>query len=256
MAVSSFSPLRYPGGKSALYPIIKEIIEHNDLTNCSYAEPYAGGAGLALKLLFNKDVSEIYINDSDPVIAAFWFSIINETENFIKLMEKAEMSIKEWKKQKDILLNHEKYSTLEKGFSAFYLNRTNRSGIIAKAGVIGGVEQNGNYKMDCRFPRIKLIQRIEKIASYKSSIHISSQDAKDFMQALDLKKDIFFYIDPPYFKKGNQLYKNFYNAEDHQYVRDVISSLSSPWFLTYDNVDEIKSLYKDFPQKELSINYS
>ena len=51
------SPLRYPGGKSILSPLLGNFIEINNLLDGIYIEPYAGGAGAALKLLFSEYVT-------------------------------------------------------------------------------------------------------------------------------------------------------------------------------------------------------
>ncbi|MEW2639883.1 DNA adenine methylase, partial [Vibrio cholerae] len=74
------SPLRYPGGKTAITPMVSDIIGANNLRSAHYVEPYAGGAGLALSLLFNKVVPHIHLNDLDLSIWAFWYSILNHTE--------------------------------------------------------------------------------------------------------------------------------------------------------------------------------
>lgn len=72
-------------------------------------------------------------------------------------------------------------SLLDLGFSTFFMNRTNRSGII-KAGVIGGYAQTGNYKMDARYRKDKLMKRIRRIASYADRIELHNEDAVDFIQ--------------------------------------------------------------------------
>ncbi|WMN92852.1 hypothetical protein NI381_06190 [Vibrio parahaemolyticus] len=106
-----------------------------------YAEPYAGGAGLALSLLLQGTVSDIHLNDFDRSIWAFWYSILNHTDAFIKLIDDTNITIEEWHKQKEVQLAKDTIDVVSLGFSSFFLNRTNRSGIIEKAGVIGGLEQ-------------------------------------------------------------------------------------------------------------------
>ena len=174
------SPLRYPGGKQKLTPFIEKILEINQIDG-HYIEPFAGGAGVALKLLISKKIKTIHLNDYDVRVYAFWKSIINENEKFCRHILETPLNIKEWKKQKNVLRNYKDYTFFEIGFSAFYLNRCNRSGIL-NAGVIGGVNQNGRYKIDARFSKKALVQRVELIGKNSDLISISNLDAKDYIK--------------------------------------------------------------------------
>ncbi|WP_256852173.1 DNA adenine methylase [Pantoea sp. Fr+CA_20] len=252
------SPLRYPGGKTSIVDMVSKIIESNKLTGGHYAEPYAGGAGLALSLLFNGKVHEIHLNDLDKAVWSFWNSIINRTSDFIDKIIETEVTIDEWKKQREIQLNRNLYSDFELGFSSFFLNRTNRSGVILKAGVIGGIKQQGQYKLGCRFNKDGLIKKIKRISKYKHRIHVYNLDAVDFIKNIDSScgADAFLCIDPPYYNKGSTLYTNFYEPRDHEYLSNIILSIKKPWILTYDNAMEISELYKKRRQFNFNLNYS
>jgi len=252
----SYSPLRYPGGKSQIYPLIKRIIEDNEMTKCIYVEGYAGGAAVAIRLLFEGVVKKIIINDYDRSIYAVWHSILNNTEEFIKLIDSAELTIDEWKKQKSIQKNKDTSDLLTLGFSTLYLNRTNRSGIIT-AGVIGGYNQQGNYKMDCRFNKVVLTNLIKSISEYKKKIELHNLDAVQFLKLLSKRKNLLYYLDPPYFNKGKELYTNFYNCEDHKILRDYIERkmAKKSVLISYDKCDEIEKLYLNFNQKIIELNY-
>src|SRR5690554_3362722 len=230
----SYTPLRYPGGKGKLYPFVKKIIENNYENKPAYAEPYAGGFGLGMKLLINEKVSRVYINDLDFSIYVFWKEIIENTENFIEKIINTNIDINEWKKQKEIYHNPN-VSYLEKGFATFFLNRTNRSGIMS-AGPIGGYNQNGNYKIDCRFNKKNLVDLIRKISELKDKIFISNMDGKDFLKYVDkLENNVLIYLDPPYVEKGKDLYINSFTKKDHTDLSKVIKDLKNNWFLTYDD---------------------
>lgn len=254
----SNSPLRYPGGKSCLYDLTTHILRLNKLERGHYAEPYAGGAGLALTLLFEGHVSDIHLNDVDRTIWAFWDSVLHRTEDLISLVETTTIDISEWHRQREIYLNEQDFDDLTVGFATFFLNRTNRSGIVKGAGVIGGLDQQGNYKIDCRYNRDDLARRIRRISKYGSRIHLSRMDAIDFMDQNDraLPARSFFCIDPPYFNKGSSLYTSFYNPEDHSAVAHAVMGLERPWILTYDNAPEIAQLYKARRQFGFDVNYS
>lgn len=245
--IENNSPLRYPGGKGKLYPFVASVIKSSGDSKKIYIEPFAGGAGIALSLLFNNDVDEIVINDYDKAIYSMWKAILTQTNSFLELLESTEISIDEWHRQKEIYITQNKKYSLELGFSAFFLNRANRSGILS-AGPIGGYEQEGNYKIDVRFNKTDLSKRIRKIAEYKKKIHIYNHDVRSFLASYLPKYmgNAFVYFDPPYFNKGKQLYKNFFTEKDHKEIFDLIDHLPCPWMVTYDNTDEIKNIYKKY----------
>lgn len=255
--MNNYSPLRYPGGKAKLYNFVKKILTNNNLLGGTYVEPFAGGAGLALKLLINKDVKRIVLNDLDPAIYSIWHSILNVTDDFCELIRNIELSVNEWKKQKEIYNQGLKNNSLEYGFAAFYLNRTNVSGVI-KGGIIGGLNQSGNYKMDARFNKEDLIHRVRLISKHKKSIILYNIDANELINGDYLKglHKVFINFDPPYVKKGLQLYKNSFSTKDHQILCENISKCKKKWIVTYDICPLVKELYKKFSCDVIDINYS
>jgi DNA adenine methylase len=241
------TPLRYPGGKQKLAPFIVEVLKENNLLGCHYAEPYAGGAGVALELLIDNHVSHVHLNDSFYPVFAFWNSAINNAEKFCRKISNASLTIDEWKKRREILRNYSRYDELEVGFSMFYLNRCNRSGVLS-GGVIGGLDQTGKWKIDARFPRIELIRRIEVIGTKRNLISLSNLDAEEYLlnRVPKLPRNSFIYCDPPYFEKSNRLYMNSYKPEDHVRVSKVIQNrVNKKWIVSYDGVIEILTYYSE-----------
>ena len=223
--MDNFSPLRYPGGKNKTYQYVKYLVENNNID--TYIEPFCGGAAVALKLLLNNNVKRIMLNDFDRSIYAMWFSILHDTEAFIKRVREAEFSIEEWDRQQEIQKNKENADLLTLGFSTFYLNRTNRSGII-QAGPIGGRNQIGNYKMNCRYNTEVLVNKIELIAKNKNKIGLYNLDAIEFIKNnIRRTKRSLTFFDPHYFVKGKQLNTNFYEYIDHIELRDTIDKYVS-----------------------------
>lgn len=257
MAKISPSPLRYPGGKSTLLDLLARVINNNQLRYCQYAEPYAGGCGLALSLLYGGYVKHIHINDIDPAIWSFWHTVLNHNEELIQLVENIPITLDEWHIQKHIHAQADASNPLTLGFATFFLNRTNRSGIIKGAGVIGGKTQNGAYTMGCRFNREDLVTKIRRIHKYKERITLYNLDAIEFMSTSNnLPQSTLFFIDPPYYNKGASLYTSFYKPEDHTVVAQAVKALAHPWLVTYDNTAEISQLYKECQQYPFNINYS
>lgn len=253
-----YSPLRYPGGKGKLTPFISTMIEACGCIGGTYIEPFAGGAAVALELLDKGVVSEIVINDLDKGIYSFWRAILTETERFIDEIDKVQVNMDEWYKQKRICMNESSRYSFELGFATFFMNRTNRSGII-KGGVIGGKAQQGPWKLDARFNKPDLIARIRKIAEKKRHIHLYNKDIVSFINNFIPKyeNNAFIYFDPPYFKKGHQLYMNYFEYKDHLRIEKLISSrVNCDWIITYDNEPEIKKIYEKSCIKTFELNYS
>lgn len=252
----TLSPLRYPGGKTKLYPLVKKIIEVNKLGG-TYIEPFAGGAGLAIKLLMNGDVKKIVINDSDPAIYAFWYCVKEHANELCDFIDRVPLTIEEWNKQREIYQNYKEKEILDLGKATLFLNRVNVSGVI-KGGVIGGKSQNGSSKMDARFNKEELKKKIINISSLKDQILITNLDVLDFMlsDTFKRKRDALVYFDPPYVKKGGQLYLNYFREEDHKKLSKAISKCKKKWIVTYDESNLILELYKKFRYREIEVNYS
>ncbi|MBA2175973.1 DNA adenine methylase [Halobacillus locisalis] len=254
------SPLRYPGGKTQLKKFIIDLLDSNSFIDTpKYVEPFAGGAGLALSLLYKEKVSEIHINDYDFNIYSIWYSILNETSKFIKLIEETPIDLENWKRQKEVVMGSEHHNTLDVGFATFFLNRTNVSGIIS-GGPIGGKSQTGKNKIDCRFTKENLIKKINKISRYKEKIHLTNKNAEDLILN-DLSEmnssDTFIFFDPPYYTQGKKLYTNYFLHEDHVTLGNAIDTLTKfKWITTYDNKDAIKNIYKNYSIRKYSLNYS
>lgn len=248
------SPLRYPGGKTQLTPFVSALLRVNDLTRGAYAEPFAGGAGVAWRLLFAGHVSEVWLNDIDVGIYSLWKTILEEPDALCDSVQSIPVDMAQWHEQRDVLRSSS--NQLKLALATLFLNRTNRSGIIA-GGVIGGKLQQGNYKIDCRFNKAELIQKIRRIASYREVVRVSNLDGQQCILewAKSLPKRALINIDPPYYCKGQELYTNFYQPADHKVLAQVIRRLKVPWMLTYDEAPEIEQLYAGLPVYRKALTY-
>lgn len=250
------SPLRYPGGKNCIFPFVSSLITENGLTGCKYIEPYAGGAGLALRLLFEEYAGTIVINDLDPLVHAFWRICIDKPEQFIGWIERTPVSIATWKMCKEKIRRKEAEDDFELATSFFFLNRTNVSGVL-KGGVIGGIDQTGNYKINARFNKVELIKKIEKIARFSNRIQVANFDGVELIKnyAADTTES-FIYLDPPYYQKGANLYLNAFKDADHEKLANHVKNLSTPWLLSYDNHSFITNLYQRFEKRAYKLQHS
>ena len=254
----SFSPLRYPGGKGKLAKFIADIIRLNGLSDGLYVEPYAGGAAVAWELLLTGVVRKVAINDISLPVYNFWYSVLNETEKLTRLIRDTPIDLATRDRLKLIVDNPKDQNPLDLGFALFFLNRVHRSGII-NGGVIGGRAQTGEWKMDARFNRDDLIQRIEQIADARRRIELTNCDAVEFVKAgsSTWSSKTLVYLDPPYYEKGSQLYHHYYRHPDHAAVSEAVATLTAPqWIVSYDDVRPIHDLYSESEWLQYSIGYS
>lgn len=252
----AYSPLRYPGGKNCLFPFVSSLITENGFNGCKYIEPYAGGAGLALRLLFEEYAGTIVINDLDPLVYAFWSACVNEPERLISWIKRTEVSVSTWKRCKERIRRREASTDFELATSFFFLNRTNVSGVI-NGGVIGGIEQTGKYKIDARFNKVELIKKIEKIARFSSRIRVANVDGITLLRRQsESEVDSFIYLDPPYYQKGANLYLNAFKDADHKNLATKVSRLQVPWLLSYDNHTFITDLYRNYSMCSHKLQHS
>ena len=250
------SPLRYPGGKLKVVDYVKRLFEANELLDGTYIEPYAGGASVALTLLFSEYTSRIKINDIDRSIFAFWHSVLNETDALCRMITDTPVNMDMWQVQREVQAHKQEVDLLELGFSTFFLNRTNRSGILS-GGVIGGKNQDGNFKIDARYNKADLIERIESVAEYADRIELTSMDAVELIKSIRKPSEkTFCYLDPPYYVKGRDLYLNYYNDDDHKAIAKAVKKYRGKWIISYDAVDFIRELYQGYRQKEYYLSYS
>jgi DNA adenine methylase len=253
------TPLRYPGGKSIMTPLFEQILTVNESrTHHTYAEPYAGGAGTALNLLLSDRIEFISINDAAIGIYSFWNALVNDGDRFVEKIQETPVNLTEWRLQRAIFKSA-RIPSFELGFATFYLSRTNRSGILS-AGPIGGqderMQENANYKIDCRFNKADLIARVRRIVESRHRISVSNLDALDFLRNIEDEHTL-VYLDPPYYDQGEALYLNYYRHEDHLKLANFLRWRAKfDWVLSYDNVPAILDLYADFPLYQYGLSYT
>lgn len=255
----SISPFRYPGGKAFLYPYLQECLDQLPVAGREYAEPFCGGAGAALILLKLDAVQHLHLNDADPKVFAAWKAMLHEPERFASAIMETPIDLPTWHACRDLVANSVE-PTFELGFATFFLNRTSRSGIVVGAGPIGGYDQRGTWKVDARFNRSALAERVHWLGSVQDRITLTNEDALTFLSRskdrVDVKRTLFF-VDPPYVTAGGRLYLNAMNEPKHIGLSDLLQDGSLPhWVLTYDDHPLIRQLYSNQEISDLSVTYS
>ena len=252
----NYSPLRYPGGKSRIAPIVCQLIKTSPNKIVTYYEPFCGGAGVALHLLFNDVVDYVALNDYDRAIYSLWRAIFTNTNELIDKIRKTPINVEEWQKQKKIYLNSNKYC-IELAFATLYLNRTNRSGIISSAGPIGGYKQEGKWRIDARYNKEALINKITKIAKFRKRVKINNMDIRRYINDQKFDESCFIFFDPPYVNNSKRLYNNALTQNDHKEIAESVKHMPNcNWIITYDNTELIHTTYSDYCISYFPIEYS
>lgn len=237
------SILRYPGGKAKFAPFIAEALALNKRRPLLFVEPFCGGASVSISLLERDAVDSVALNDSDPLISSLWQVIFSEDAFWlIDQIHSVPLTLDEWKRQKSLVPANIREGALK----ALYLNRTSFNGILHQAGPIGGWKQD-KRTLGVRFNRERLATRVLQLNALKSRVAVTA--AQDWRQAcLDLasKPGVFFYFDPPYYHKADQLYGHYFDTEQHTSFRDFLVQFEAPWLLSYDDAPEVRKLYRPY----------
>jgi DNA adenine methylase len=244
----SRSPLRYPGGKTRFTPFIWSAIQDSGTEPTEFAEPFCGGAGVSLALLELGHIQRIGLNDKDPLVANFWQVVFGKTANaeadfqwLLNQIETATLNVDEWRRQKALTPS----SSREAAYKCLYLNRTSFNGILHQAGPIGGWGQV-NRTLDVRFRPEKLIARLRALHELRESVtRVTCVNWKLFCSWYRANTTAYLYLDPPYYRKADQLYGHVFDDKAHKAMRDYLVTLDVPWMLSYDDAPEIRELYGD-----------
>lgn len=259
------TPLRYPGGKTQLYHFVAQIIKDNHYT--TFIESCAGGANLSLSLLQNKIIDHAIINDFDKGIYSLFFNALEQPQQLITKIKQVPFDVdtpyqpfilEYYQKLKGhYTANYNGYTntSLDLAFEFLFLNRTNYSGII-NGRPIGGLTQDGKYKLNCRFNKKTLIKKINLIHFLKGKITLYNQDANSLLNNLQLNNQTLALIDPPYVKQGNSLYNLGFTKEQHKQLANTINHLSTPYIVTYDDDELIQTIYPHSHLYHYALKYS
>lgn len=259
-STEAVSPFRYPGGKGFLTGFLNAEVEK--LGNCKrqYVEPFAGGAGAALNLLSKNQVDHVHLNDLDIRVHSAWKAVLEENDRFIDAVKTCDVSLKTWEWAKSFVDQPGQSYSFDLGFATFFVNRTSRAGIISGSGPIGGYKQSGTWKIDARFYRETMMERIKWVGRNAERISLYRLPVVDFLEQCEKmlpSKNTLYFIDPPYVKIGSRLYLDGMLDGGHERLAKYINeSRLTNWIITYDDHPLVRDLYKKYSIRHLQVNYS
>ena len=248
------SPLRYPGGKRKLVPLIADLFTRAKTPIELLVEPFAGGSSVAISFLEAELAEQIALSDSDELVAAFWKTVFSkEAERLVEKLDGAEVSLAEW----DRLRHSQPETDLDRAYKCLFLNRTSFSGILNEAaGPIGGRGQTSDYPIDCRFNIDGISTRILELSKLRKRVrfvrHQSYTKTIGDLSKTKLAKtrpgNIFWYLDPPFFEKATKLYRHSFSGMGHvRFKKHLAGKIFGNWLLSYDDVAHARAMYSEHP---------
>jgi DNA adenine methylase len=247
------SPLRYPGGKRKLAARIALQMDCHGISGFERIfEPFVGGASVSIAFLESGIADRAVISDLDPLVADFWATVFSSRADALadRVLD-AEVSLDEWRR----LRADDPKSQIDRAFKCLFLNRTSFSGALSEtAGPIGGMAQASEYKIECRYNRYALAERIWELSRLSHRVSVRNTDFRRLIasyRAAATRRRIvpndFWYLDPPFFHKADRLYRLWFADDDHRALRERLTSLPGRWFLSYDNCPEARASLRSLP---------
>lgn len=232
------SPLRYPGAKSSLAPIIARVItlakQSRDVPEINLlVEPFAGGASASLRMIGDGIVDRILLADADPLVTALWQAAADDTEQLVDRMHDewdryvrvgGSAAVERWDYWRtwnppSNMTQHNRRLTA--AMKCLFLNRTTFSGILhGRAGPIGGRAQASDYPIGCRWNADAIAERLRYVGYLYQAGRLVDVWRKDWRQTLDdvpdqypqlLPSRVVAYLDPPYMEKSSVLYRTSFD---------------------------------------------
>lgn len=250
------TPMRYPGGKSRLYPVMSSLLACNDLSGGTWAEPFCGGAGLALALLIKGDVSRVVLADADPAVVSVWFACRDQPAELCRFVSEVPVTVSEWRRRREVWQRLSEPS-FELACATLFLSRTNRAGILG-ARPTGGLSQDGPEGIASRFCREGVCRKIRAVASRADSVEVLWCGWAEFLGEVSPKlgKGSVTYLDPPYVGAGPGLYRRSLSTDEHERLAGTLRRMTTPWLLSVDDCGLTRELYRGFPQTDIGISYT
>lgn len=260
------SPLRYPGGKVRMTPWLVEVFDRlfGFMDIEVWIEPFGGGAGAALMALEAHEVSEAWIVEANPALAAFWTTIMADEGRLAARVEGTTPTVCLFEEARETvaaaLAGETTVDREDLGYAAFVLNRCSRSGmVIGNVGPIGGKHQTGRHTVGSRFDGERLAHRIRAVSAFGRRFRAFEGDGISYINHLrgsGIEDEVFLFVDPPYIGEGNRLYTIGMQASCHARLAAALENCPAPWVLTYDAHPDVLDLYSEHEVIEFAIPHT
>lgn len=259
------SLIRYPGSKAKLVESIlaampeEYVLPMFTSDNLHYVEPFFGSGAVGfevMKRLHHR--ARVTIADMDIGLFCLWLSVWKHADELKERIRKYRPSVESFYELKQ--LDGEFTDTVDTGFRKLALHRISVSGFgVMAGGPIGGRKQEGAYTVGCRWKPAKMllaVERYQKLLGKFKRLEILHSCVFKTLAGIDGDEPAFIYLDPPYYEKGNQLYKHGFSEEQHAELASVLIKSRHLWAVSYDDHPAIRRLYHELHVRKLEVTYS
>jgi len=212
----------------------------------TFVDVFVGGGSVAVAVANEYPLVKFVLNDLDDWIFSFWNSMTDKQEcnRLLSYIDQYKNPIiddfnalRKSSERKGLTCGY-------KGFIGLFFNRTTFSGIF-KSGAIGGADQSGTYKIDCRYNSAKLKDYIVAINNNFSNrtVNVTNKDFREIITAYKDQEDALLYLDPPYMRQGNTLYNQFMIEKDYDDMANMLKECKCKWVLSHDDYKPFVKLF-------------
>ena len=230
--------IRYPGSKSRF---ATTLLPQINLSSRRLLEPFAGTAAVGIEALKQGLLDHLWLNDLDPAICALWRTLANPTGHHalchqIATYRPDPADFYAWR-------DHDGADDIESAFRLIVLHQISYSGLGRRAGSpIGGREQRGTYKVHVRWSPDRICRDIRTLHTLLSHVSLTvTNESWETVCADPIARTYAWYLDPPYFAAGPDLYRH--GSIDHDRLAATLRTTPGPWLLSYDDVPAVRFLY-------------
>ena len=222
-------PFRYPGGKHYAIGTLRQFWQ--DIPYEEYREPFVGGGSV----FFNKNKADVnWLNDLDEELMTTYKTLHDEKLR-MRLVEKMNKEVASKERWKEIF-NMKPADDFGTAFKYYYLNRTSFSGKLVSAA--------WGYRPKRSLPPSRWHERIIPSGEKLKNVRLTSMDFENVISAPSQNR-VLIYVDPPYFNPPkHKHYRQGFDLADHIRLCETLKKTKHKFFLTYDNNEMIKDMYK------------
>ncbi len=230
------SPLRYPGGKQKAVDQIGKMLPARV---GEFREPMVGGGSIFFHARSIGLARSYWINDKFEELISFWKTVQDPATcaKLIADLERLHASFATAAEIKEYFLRARKESprsAYRKALLFFFFNRVTFSGTTRA----GGFSSAASLR---RFTKSS-INRLHPMPEALADVRITNDEFHEVIAAAG--KDVFIFLDPPYFTASRLYGKNGSLHEfDHERLASALKKTKHRFLITYDDCDEIRQLY-------------
>ncbi|OGT89400.1 MAG: DNA methyltransferase [Gammaproteobacteria bacterium RIFOXYA12_FULL_61_12] len=237
------SPFRYPGGKSWLFPHVRQQLLNREATPSVFIEPFAGGASVGLGVALHGLAERVLLSELDRDVSAVWEVVITGSDAAAAELCQRILAFSVSQETVESVLGSEPISVLDRAFRTIVRNRMARGGILHPSAGLLKAGENGKGLLSRWYP-VTLVKRIKVLRDTRDRINFERGDAFDVVRRYANDPTTFIFVDPPYTLGGKRTGSKLYtHAEiDHEQLFSLMTRVKGTFIITYNDAPEVREL--------------